>query len=155
MRARGETRGEEKKNARAMRWKTRGDLLVCLGVARVHLIYRTLRRHNSETKPLPLRSSGASTGASTACRELRRSCASTLRVATFPYELQHFPTTLRCFLYDIAMFHTEGLDQFRGLPSYARFGRSDRTQNDTEQRLVILAVEQTQVSTNKITQILT
>jgi len=35
---------------------------------------------------------------------------------------------LRCFLYDVLMLCTEGLDRFRGLPSYARFGRSDRTQ---------------------------
>jgi len=62
-RMRQETQGENKKSARATRWKTRGDLLLCLGVARVHLISDSEKcgRHNSETKPLPLRSSGTST----------------------------------------------------------------------------------------------
>ena len=42
---------KEKKNARATRWKTRGDLLL-LGVARVHLIYRTLRNAEGTTPKL-------------------------------------------------------------------------------------------------------
>ena len=95
-------------------------------------------------------------GASTARRELRRSCASTLRVATFLYDVATFPYDVAMFPYDVAMFpydvamfpydvamflydvatylhdvlmlRMEGLDRFQGLPSYARFGRSDRTQ---------------------------
>jgi len=35
MRTRQETQGEDKKNVRMMRWKTRGDLLVFLGVASI------------------------------------------------------------------------------------------------------------------------
>jgi len=51
-RMRQETRGENKKSARATRWKTRGDLLLLLGVARVHLIYRTLRNAEGTTPKL-------------------------------------------------------------------------------------------------------
>ena len=32
------------------------------------------------------------------------------------------------YLHDVLTYCTEGLDRFRGLPSYARFGRSDHTQ---------------------------
>jgi len=74
-------------------------------------------------------------GASTARHELRRSCASTLQVATFLYDVAMFPYDVAMFLYDIAtylhdvlMLRTEGLDWFRGLPSYVRLGRSDHTQ---------------------------
>jgi len=51
-RTRQETRGENKKSARATRWKTRGDLLLRLGVARVHLIYQTLRNAEGTTPKL-------------------------------------------------------------------------------------------------------
>jgi len=113
-RTRQETRGENKKSARATRWKTRGDLLLCLGVARVHLIYRTLRNAEGTTPKLNHYPSEAPA--------LRRSCASTLRVATFPYDVAMFLYDVATYLHDVLMLRTEGLDRFRGLPSYARLG---------------------------------
>jgi len=99
----------------------RGDLLLCLGVARVHLIYRTLRNAEGTTPKLNHYPSEAPA--------LRRSCASTLRVATFLYDVATFPYDVVMFLYDVAtylhdvlMLRTEGLDRLRGLPSYARLG---------------------------------
>jgi len=122
------SRRREEKNARA----TRGDLLLCLGVARVHLIYRTLRNAEGTTPKLNHYPSKAPA--------LRPRVASRDAPALRPYELRRvpttlrrFPTMLRCFstmLRRIFMMlrRTEGLDRFRGLPSYARFGQSDRTQ---------------------------
>jgi len=59
---RQETRGENKKSTRATRWKTRGDLLLVLGVARVHLIYWTLRNAEGTTPKLSHYPSEALTG---------------------------------------------------------------------------------------------
>jgi len=49
-------------------------------------------------------------------------------VATFPYDVAMFLYDVATYLHDVLMLRTEGLDRFRGLPSYVRFGRSDRTQ---------------------------
>jgi len=144
------TRGQEekleekrRKNARATRWKTRGDLLLCLGVARVHLIYRTLRNAEGTTPKLNHYPSEAP-----ALRwALRPRVASRDAPALRPYELRRVPTTLRRIFMMLRRFstmlrrfstmlrrfstmlrRTAGLDRFRGLPSYARFGRSDHTQ---------------------------
>jgi len=46
----------------------------------------------------------------------------------FPYNVVMFLYDVATYLHDVLMLRTEGLDRFRGLPSYARFGRSDRTQ---------------------------
>jgi len=138
------TRRREEKNARATRWKTRGDLLLGLGVARVHLIYRTLRNAEGTTAKLnhypseapalrrALRPRVASCNAP-ALRpyELRcvpTSCDVSLRVATCPYDVAMFLYDVATYLHDVLMLRTEGLDRFRGLPSYVRFGQSDRTQ---------------------------
>ena len=110
-----------------------------------------------------LRSSGTSMGASTACSELRCSCALTPQIVMRPYDVAMFPYDVAMFLYNVAMFpydvamflydvatflydvatflyniamylhnvlmlRTEGLDRFRGLPLYARFSQSNRTQ---------------------------
>jgi len=106
-RTRQETRGENKKSARATRWKTRGDLLFCLGVARVHLIYRTLRNAEGTTQKLNHYPSEAPA----LQRALRPRIASHDAPALRPYKLRRVPTMLRCFstmlrcfLYDVAMF---------------------------------------------------
>jgi len=49
-------------------------------------------------------------------------------VAMFPYDVAMFPYDVAMYLHDVLMLCTEGLDRFRGLPSYARFGRSNHTQ---------------------------
>ena len=116
--------------------ETRGDLLLCLGVARVHLIYRTLRNAEGTTPKLNHYPSEAP-----ALRQaLRPRIASRDAPALRPYELRRiptmlrrFPTMLRCFSTMLRRIftmlqRTEGLDRFRGLPLYTRFGRSDRTQ---------------------------
>jgi len=103
-----------------------------LGVARVHLIYRTLRNAEGTTPKLNHYPSEAPA--------LRPHVASRDAPALRPYELRRVPTTLRRFPMMLRRFstmlrrifmmlrRTEGLDRFRGLPSYARFGQSDRTQ---------------------------
>ena len=88
-RTRQETRGENKKSARATRWKMRGDLLLFLGVARVHLIYRTLRNAEGTTPKLNHYPSEAP-----ALRwALRLRVASCDAPALRPYELRRFPTS--------------------------------------------------------------
>ena len=49
-------------------------------------------------------------------------------VAMFLYDVAMFLYDVAMFLPDVLMLRAEGLDRFRGLPSYARFGRSDCTQ---------------------------
>jgi len=49
-------------------------------------------------------------------------------VATYLHTVATYLHTVATYLHDVVMLRTEGLDRFRGLPSYARFGRSDRTQ---------------------------
>jgi len=49
-------------------------------------------------------------------------------VATFLHDVATFLHDVATFLHDVLMLRTEGLDRFRGLPSYTRFGRSDHTQ---------------------------
>jgi len=88
-RTRQETRGENKKSARATRWKTRGDLLFCLGVARVHLIYQTLRNAEGTTPKLNRYPSEAPA----LQRALRPHVASCNAPALRPYELQRVPTS--------------------------------------------------------------
>jgi len=111
------TRGQDKKlegktrKAQGQRGGRRGEtFFFCLGVARVHLIYQTLRNAEGTTPKLnhypseapalrrALRPHVASRDAP-ALRpyELRRSCASTLRVATRPYDVATFP-------YDVATY---------------------------------------------------
>jgi len=101
----------------------RGDLLLLLGVARVHLIYRTLRNAEGVTPKLNHYPSEAP--ALQWVLQLRIvSCdAPALR----PYRLRCFPYDVATYLHNVLMLCAEGLDQFRGLPSYARFGRSDCT----------------------------
>ena len=108
----------------------------CLGVARVHLIYRTLRNAEGTTPKLNHYPSEAPA----LRRALRPRVASRDAPALRPYKLRRIPTTLRRFPTMLRCFstmlrriftmlrRTEGLDRFRGLPSYTRFGRSDRTQ---------------------------
>jgi len=64
---------------------------------------------------------------------LRPRVASCDAPALRPYELRRVPTTLRRFptmlrCFSTMLRRTEGLDRFRGLPSYTRFGQSNRTQ---------------------------
>jgi len=69
----------------------RGDLLLCFGVARVHLIYRTLRNAEGTTPKLnhyPSEAPGLQ-------QALQPRIASYDAPALQPYELQHFPTTLQ------------------------------------------------------------
>jgi len=49
-------------------------------------------------------------------------------VAMFLYDVVMFLYDVATYLHDVLMLRTEGLDRFRGLPLYVRFGRSDRTQ---------------------------
>ena len=51
-------------------------------------------------------------GALTVGCESRRSCASTLRVATFPYDVATFPYDVATYLHDVLMLRAEGLDRF-------------------------------------------
>ena len=47
----------------------------------------------------------------------------------FLYDVATYLHNVATYLHDVLMMLcTEGLDRFRGLPSYARFGQSDRTQ---------------------------
>jgi len=46
----------------------------------------------------------------------------------FLYDVAMFLYNVATFLHDVLMLRMEGLDRFRGLPLYARFGQSDRTQ---------------------------
>jgi len=88
VRTRQETRGENKKSARATRWKTRGDLLFFFfWVARVHLIYQTLRNAEGTTPKLNHYPSEAPA--------LRLRVTSCDAPALRPYELRRFSTTLR------------------------------------------------------------
>jgi len=49
-------------------------------------------------------------------------------VAMFLYDIATYLHDVVTYLHDVLMLRMEGLDRFRGLPSYARFGQSDRTQ---------------------------
>ena len=49
-------------------------------------------------------------------------------VATYLYDVATYLHDVATYLHDVLMLRTEGLDRFQGLPSYVRFGRSDRTQ---------------------------
>jgi len=127
---RNSRRREEKRESNKVEDEGRPSSFFFLGVARVHLIYRTLRNAEGTTPKLnhypseapalrrALRPRVASRDAP-ALRpyELRR-VPTTLR--RFPTMLQHFPTMLRRF--STMLRRTAGLDRFRGLPSYARFG---------------------------------
>jgi len=98
-RTRQETRGEnKKKSARATRWKTRGDLLLFLGVARVHLIYRTLRNAEGTTPKLNHYPSKAPA----LRRALRPHVASCDAPALRPYELRRVPTSC-----DVSLRHCD------------------------------------------------
>jgi len=101
VRTRQETRGENKKSARATRWKTRGDLLLSLGVARVHLIYWTLRNAEGTTPKLnhypseapALRRALRPCVASCDAPALRPRIASCDAPALRPYKLRRVPTS--------------------------------------------------------------
>ena len=105
----------------------RGDLLLRLGVARVHLIYRTLRNAEGTTPKLnhypseapalrrALRPRVASRNAPalrpyelrrvpTSCDASLRRCDVSLRVATRPYDVATFPYDVAMFLYDVATY---------------------------------------------------
>jgi len=49
-------------------------------------------------------------------------------VAMYLHDVAMYLHDVATYLYDVLMLRTEGLDRFQGLPSYARFGRSDHTQ---------------------------
>jgi len=150
-RGREEKLEEKRRKTRERRGGRRGEtFFFFLGVARVHLIYRTLRNAEGTTPKLNHYPSEALA----LRRALRPRVASCDAPALRPYELRRVPTTLRrfptmlrcfstmlrCFPTTLQCFstmlrriftmsrRTEGLDRFRGLPSYTRFGRSDRTQ---------------------------
>ena len=76
----------------------RGDLLLFFGVARVHLIYRTLRNAEGTTPKLNHYPSEAPA--------LRPHVASCDTPALRPYELRHFSTTLRRFPTMLRCFST-------------------------------------------------
>jgi len=46
----------------------------------------------------------------------------------FLYDVAMYLHNVAMYLHNVLMLRTEGLDRFRGLPSYTRFGQSDRTQ---------------------------